>query len=321
MNTIPSIFNEHQVPLTILSGNETIANPRLPLAVILLNVASGGLYRSRILENLVKSGFSSIVSVDKSAGNYNVEEMLRNLPCVKFVIPREDVTMGDMVNIGMGEISEDYALVITDSIHVTPALLSVNVIERYIIQDYFCLVPKLVDQQRRALPVRFTPKVEHSVLKPEFSDIISDKCHTLYPFDFIGIYNRAKFIKLGGYDHTITSPYWQNLDFSLRAWLWGEELIMSPLFQLAYEGEVPVPDTTPDKTQLRFFLKNGAPRYVDNRCYIPYSRFASYRRRSKLPIGLAYREFMEARRWVAKNKHHFQQDLSMLVDNWRDKPQ
>ena len=71
MNTIPSIFNEHQVPLTILSGNETIANPRLPLAVILLNVASGGLYRSRILENLIKSGFSSIVSVDKSAGNYN----------------------------------------------------------------------------------------------------------------------------------------------------------------------------------------------------------------------------------------------------------
>ena len=30
---------------------------------------------------------------------------------------------------------------------------------------------------------------------------------------------------------------------------------------------------------------------------------------------------MKARRWVAKNKHHFQQDLSMLVDNWRDKPQ
>ena len=68
MNTIPSIFNEHQVPLSILNGNETIENPRLPIAVILLNVGAGGLYRGKILENLVKSGFSSIVSIDKVQG-------------------------------------------------------------------------------------------------------------------------------------------------------------------------------------------------------------------------------------------------------------
>lgn len=319
MNTIPSIFNEHQVPLTILNGNEPIANPRLPIAVILLNVGPGGLYRGKILENLMKSGFSSIVSIDKVQGKYNVDEMLRNYPSVKFIIPRETVSIGDMINIGMGEISEDYALVINDSIHVTSALLSANVIERYIIQDYFCLAPRLVDYQRRPLPVRFSPAIEHHSLKPEFSDIVSDKSPTLYPFDFVGIYNRAKFIRLGGYDYTITSPYWQNLDFSLRAWLWGEEIIMSPLFQLAYENEIPVPDTTPDHTQLRFYLKNGAPRYVENRCYIPISQFVNYRRRSKLPLGLAYKEFVEARRWVAKHKFAFQQDLFKLIDNWGDK--
>ncbi|MBP3417341.1 MAG: hypothetical protein J6K76_08225 [Spirochaetaceae bacterium] len=319
MNTIPSIFNEYQVPLTILNGNETISNPRLPIAVILLNIGSGGLYRNKILENLVKSGFSSIVSIDKNLGNYNVEEMLRNYPSVKFIIPRDTVSVGDMINIGMGEITEDYALVINDSIHVTSTLLSANVIERYIIQDYFCIAPKLVDYQRRPLPVRFTPAIEHYNLKPQFSDVISDKSTTLYPFDFVGIYNREKFIRFGGYDYTITSPYWQNLDFSLRAWLWGEEIIMTPLFQLAYEGEIPVPDTTPDHTQLRFYLKNGAPRYVENRCYIPISQFINYSRRAKLPLGLAYKEFMEARRWVAKNKYAFQQDLNMLIDKWGEK--
>lgn len=319
MNTIPSIFNEYQVPLTILNGNETISNPRLPIAVILLNVGSGGLYRNKILENLVKSGFSSIVSIDKNLGNYNVEEMLRNYPSVKFIIPRDTVSVGDMINIAMGEITEDYALVINDSIHVTSTLLSANVIERYIIQDYFCIAPKLVDYQRRPLPVRFTPAIEHYSLKPQFSDVISDKSTTLYPFDFVGIYNREKFIRFGGYDYTITSPYWQNLDFSLRAWLWGEEIIMTPLFQLAYEGEIPVPDTTPDHTQLRFYLKNGAPRYVENRCYIPISQFISYSRRAKLPLTLAYKEFVEARRWVAKNKYAFQQDLNMLIDKWGER--
>lgn len=319
MNTIPSIFNERQVPLTILAGHESPANPRLSLAVVLLNVGAGGLYRGKILENLIKSGFSSIVSIDRTPGNYSVEEMLRGFPCVKFVIPQEEVSVGDMINIAMGEIVEDYALVITDSIRVTPALLSANIIERYTVQGYFCLAPKLTDSQRRPLPVRFTPEVDNGILKPGFSDVISDKSPTLYPFDFIGIYNRAKFIRLGGYDYTITSPYWQNLDLSLRAWLWGEEIIMSPLFQLSYEGEVPVPDTTPDHTQLRFYLKNGAPRHVDDRCYIPFSRFASYRRRSKLPVGAAYREFMDARRWVAQNRHSFRQDLVGLIDSWEDR--
>lgn len=321
MNTIPLIFDEHQVPLTILGGHETITNPRLPLAVILLNVGAGGLYRGKILENLIKSGFSRIVSIDKTPGKYNVEEMIRSFPSVKFMIPQEEISIGDMINLAMGEITESYTLVITDSIHVSPAMLSANVIERYTIQGYFCLAPKLVDPQRRPLPVRFSPEIEHSILKPSFSDIISDKSPTLYPFDFIGIYNREKFIKLGGYDYTITSPYWQNLDFALRAWLWGEEIIMSPLFQLSYESEVPVQDTTPDHTQLRFYLKNGAPRYVDGRCYIPFSSFISYRKRSKLPFLLAYREFMEARQWVAKNKRIFQQDLIGLIDSWGSKIQ
>ena len=34
---------------------------------------------------------------------------------------------------------------------------------------------------------------------------------------------------------------------------------------------------------------------------------------------LAYKEFVEARRWVAKHKFAFQQDLFKLIDNWGDK--
>ena len=69
MNTIPLTFNERQLHRTVLSGNESVPVVKLPLGVLLLNTGSGGLYRVKLLENLIKNGFSSIVSVEKSSEN------------------------------------------------------------------------------------------------------------------------------------------------------------------------------------------------------------------------------------------------------------
>ena len=90
MNTIPLTFNERQLHRTVLSGNESVPVVKLPLGVLLLNTGSGGLYRVKLLENLIKNGFSSIVSVEKSSENYNVEDFARMFPCVKFIVPMEN---------------------------------------------------------------------------------------------------------------------------------------------------------------------------------------------------------------------------------------
>ncbi len=316
MSIIPSTFNEHQIQQTVLGGTEPIPNIKLPVAVILLNTGTGGLYRTKLIERLIKNGFSSIVSIDKTAENYNVEDFARMFPCVRFVVPHENVSIGDMINIGMAELEEDYVLVINDSIHVGSSMLSGNVLDRYIAEENLCVVPRLVDAQRQPLPVRFTPMVESNTLKPISSSLISERIPTLYPFDFVGIYNRQRFVKLGGYDYTITSPYWQNLDFSVRSWLWGESIVMSPLFQLAYDDSVPVEDSTPDKSQLRFYLKNCAPKFSADRCYIPISRFFSYKKQSGRSFADARRDFKVARNWVEKNRYNFTKDIYMLIDSW-----
>ncbi len=316
MNTIPLTFNERQLHRTVLSGNESVPVVKLPLGVLLLNTGSGGLYRVKLLENLIKNGFSSIVSVEKSSENYNVEDFARMFPCVKFIVPMENVSVGDMINLGMGETDAENVLVINDSIQVGTSLFSPNSVERYITGQHICVVPRLVNVQRQVLPVRFSPVVDNSVLKIDMSAVITDRCPTLYPFDFIGIYNKSRFLRIGGYDYTITAPYWQNLDFSVRAWLWGEQIIMTPVFQLAYGDSVPVEDSTPDQSQLRFYLKNSAPKYSGDYCYIPISRFFQYKKRSAASFSAAYRQFSAARRWVEYNKYRFQMDVSQLINRW-----
>lgn len=316
MSTIPSIFNERHIQRAVLGGAESVPSIKMPLGVILLNTGAGGFYRTKLLENLVRNGFSSIISIDKTAENYNVEDFSRLFPCVKFIVPHETVSIGDMINIGMGETDAENVLVVNDSIHIGASLISMNALERYVTGEYACVVPRLVNAQRQPLPVRFTPVVENYALKPLASSIVGERCNTLYPFDFVGIYNRERFIQLGGFDYTITSSYWQNLDFSVRAWLWGEKIVMTPLFQLAYDDSVPVEDSTPDYSQLRFFLKNCAPKYAGDRCYIPISRFFQYKKRSASGFSEARRHFMEARHWVEDNRYRFRQDVTMLINSW-----
>ncbi|MBO5235668.1 MAG: hypothetical protein J6B32_00950 [Spirochaetaceae bacterium] len=316
MNTIPLTFNQRQIQCTVLGGTKEIPSVRLPISVILLNIRSSGAYKVKLLENLVNNGFESIVSIDKTGENYNVEDFTHQFPYIKFIVPQEQCSIGDMINLGMSEVSSENVLVINDSIHISNSIISLNVIEHYVTGENLCITPRLVNSFRQALPVRSIPSVENNSFKPLSCPVIGDLNHNLYPFDFIGIYNRKKFIRLGGYDYTITTPYWQNLDFSLRAWLWGETIVLSPVFQLAYDDIIPVEDSTADQHQLRFFLKNCAPKYSVDRCYIPISRFFNYKKRANSSFSDTYKNFKEARHWVEQNKYRFKKDISMLINTW-----
>lgn len=319
MSTIPSTFNEYQIQQTILGGTSPVPNVKLPLDVILLSTGNGGHYRGKLLEKLIQNGFSSIISIEKNTENYNVEDYVKLYPCVRFVIPQEEVSVGDMINIGMNEATQENVLVINDSIHIDAPMLSINMLERYVTGNEICVAPRLSDYHRQYIPVKSTPIVEDNTLKTIASTSVSEKSSTLYPFDFIGIYNRQRFIRIGGFDSTIKTPYWQNLDFSVRAWLWGEKIVIVPLFQLSYDDDIPIEDSTPDLSQLRFYLKNCAPKYANDRCYIPISRFFNYMKKAGTGFSDTRHHFLEARRWVEKNKYYFVQDVFMLINSWGDK--
>ena len=315
MNTIPSIFNERQINRTTLGGKEKMPEVKMAVSVILLN-GKGSQFRVPVIENLLKCGFESIVSIENNPENYSIEEFAHKFPYVKFIVPLEKVTDGELINIGMSEVPSDYVLVIRDTLKIENEIFTPRIAEKLAEENVLCVSPRLVLPQLSSLPIVFSPTVNKATFAVSSSSVVSDGCPTLYPLDFIGFYNRQKFMQLGGYDYTITSPHWQNLDFSFRAWLWGEKIKLTTLFSLSYASEVPIEDLTANLSYSRFYMKNLLPRFDDDHGVIPKSSLFVYLFRSGCGLVESFRQFIDARQWVRTNKYRFKIDAKYLVENW-----
>lgn len=314
MSTIPSTFNEHQIDMLVLGGTESVPSRRLNIAAVVLN-SGWSQFRTQAAENLAKCGFNEIIFVEADSKNYNLEGFAGRFPFVKFIVPLEEATDGELINIAAGEASSDFFLVLRDTLDFSHDILSPTLSKS--LEDFgaFCVSPRLLSEEM-AFPILYSPEIHKGVMRLAATSTVSDGLPDLMPFDFIGLYDRNKFIAYGGFDYTIKQSYWQNLDLSFRAWLFGEKIILSTAFCLNYAGKFPALDTTPSQDSNRFYLKNLVPRFYDDHGAIPRSSFFSFLRSSSCGFFEARRQFKEARRWVDKNKYNFKRDVLDLVENW-----
>ena len=317
MNTIPLIFNERQINRTVIGGRAP-SEKKMDVSAVLLN-SNASRFHAQTLETLSKCGFASVVSIEPNSGSCNIEELSRRIPSVQFVVPLEAVTDGDMINIGIGEASASYVLVLRDSLYIPQGILPPHLAENLVKSGTYCIAPRLLDAEKKALPVRFTPEASRGKFSVLPSAVVKDGMHTLYPFDYIGLYNKMKFIRLGGFDYTITSPYYQNLDLALRSWLWGEETCLSTSMLFSYNERVPIEDTTADLTYLQFYLKNLAPRFKsDSGGTIAPLSFFNFLAHSSRGFFEAKRRFSDAKKWVHTNRARFHTDAKHLIEAWRE---
>lgn len=314
MNTIPLTFNEKQINRTVLGGKENISKTAIPVTCLIL-IRGGNQYRSRVFENIEKLNFFEVISVEKSGGNI-AEQLSRQFPSVKFISTEEEVTAGDMLNIGMAEATGKYVLVLHDDLCTDSFNFTAAMAKKLASLDQFCVVPRLNSNGLQSIPVNFIPGVNRSVLEITSTVNCADGTPTLYAFDQVGFYDREKFIRLGGADYTLTSAYWQNLDLAFRAWLWGERISISSAFQFTYNSDVPGEEQTPDASYLRFYLKNLLPVFEIDHAYIPKSSFFTFRLRSSFSMAETIRQFKNARMWTEENKYRFKCDASLLIENW-----
>jgi hypothetical protein len=315
MNTIPLIFNEKQLQRTILGGAEVLQNVQLPVSAVLLN-HSGNQYREQTLDSLLKLGFQSIISVETSGDRYHTEDFSRRFPAVKFILLHEEASDGEMINAAVAEVEAEYFFVFRDSLKIGPQSITPWFFNQSEKNNSLVTVPRLYFHTTLAVPVRFSPVIQHKHFTVHISLENSEGLKTLYPFDFIGLYNRKKFVDLGGFDYTIPAAYWQNLDFALRAWLWGETITLSTRLQLAYDTDPVEVDTSPNASYLRFYLKNIAPVVKGGYGYIPVSTFFSYRKRSRAGFFAAREQFREGRRWVEANRFRYLRDINQFCETW-----
>ena len=140
----------------------------------------------------------------------------------------------------------------------------------------------------------------------------------LYPFDYVGIYNRKLFQLAGGYDPEINSSYWQKMDFGFRSWLWGERIQLNASFRVYYTCDIQQDDATIDQDYRRFYLRNLAVRVRDNLAYLPKSGIFSYIFRSGEGPMVAIAEYKETSAWIESNRSRFIQCGRTLVEKWNE---
>ena len=221
----------------------------------------------------------------------------------------------------MSEIDADYVLVLRDTLYIPSGVVLSNLAARLTGENIYCTVPRLIDKNKNGLYTLYTPGAEKSHFVIDSSSFVTDGKKTIYPKDYVALYNRKKFIQLGGFDYTIKSSYWQNLDLAVRSWLWGEETRLTTMLQFSYIDDPTVEDTTINQDYLRYYLKNELPKYKNQQGYIKNSSFLKFLFRSSCGYLEAKRQFNAAKDWVKKNKYRFKMDLQTFIKQWPEENQ
>jgi hypothetical protein len=325
MNIIPSIFSLPTSSYTVVGGSSRAASTGL--SAILLN--RGGRYPRRTLfQELERIGFDYILSIEAPGERYDVEELTARFPFVKFIFLKETLNVGEQINLAVSELASPLFFLLWDDLKILNGEAA-RIAERIFctpeelskggnpgVGRRLCTIPVIQNAQFQILPTLTAPALDRQTVRNLFLTPLKEGTPSLYPFDGVGVYDRDRFVMLGGFDCGISSTYWQLMDFGFRAHLWGETIQSTRLIRLSYNGDVSPQDSTVDEDYRRFYLKNIGPVFNGDAASIPLRRFPRYFFHSGEGPLHAWEDFSQSRRWVAKNKFRFRRDARSLTELW-----
>lgn len=320
MNTTPttseSLPETMQVPYTIIGKKREDRKITIPPLVSILVLNRGGRpYRNDYFKELERYSAFEIISIEEQERSYDVEQLSKRYPKIRFLLLHERISPGEAVNIGIKEAAGRLVLLIWNDMQPAGPL-SEAALKRFFESGRLCTAPHLQSQRYETVPSIVAPAFYRKHLKTFPMVPSSELMPSLFPFDYCGVYNRERFLLSGGFDTRISNPFWQKLDFGFRAYLWGEEILCSTALRIRYLSEHTSEDTTPDSCYGRFYLKNLALRFDGNIGVLPASRFFSYSRKRGVGIFEMLREFREASAWVKSNRYRFVRDARSVTELW-----
>jgi hypothetical protein len=327
MNTIPTIFNETLPSYTAVGGKDREASTGL--SAVLLN-RSGRYPRRTLFQELKKNGFDYVISIESSPERYDVEELSGRFPFVRFILLKEDISPGEQINLAVSELSSPLFFVLWNDLRIIAGGGASRMAERLAFTGdelkkegdksspfkRLCTVPVIQNSRFETLSTLVAPAVFKNKVKTLLFSPLGEGLPSLYPFDGVGIYDRDRFIRMGGFDGTLKNTHWQFMDFGFRAWLWGEEIRATQLVKISCDGEAPPEDNTAEENYRRFYLKNLAPVFRGDYAHLPLRRFPGYFLSSGEDPFTAWEVFSESRRWVKLNRYRWRSDARTITDRW-----
>jgi hypothetical protein len=326
MNSIPTIFNEKISPYTAVGNKERTASTGI--SAVILN--RPGFPRRSLFQDLEKTGFDNIISIESSSPHYDIEELSGRFPFVRFILPENTINLGQQINLAAAEIESPLFFVIRCDMNIVAGGTAKRMAERLSVKydenekndekkngfKRLCTIPLLINLNYETLPSLSAPLTANKKMRTCFFEPQNEGDLSLYPFDGVGIYDRNRFIHTGGFDTTINNTYWQLMDFGFRAYLWGEEIALNHHFKLSYNSQMPSENYTVEDNYKRFSLKNLAPVFRSDHAHLPLYRFTDFLFSSGEDIFSAWEEFKKVRAWVIKNKFRWKCDARAVTKRW-----
>jgi len=317
MSIIPTIFSRPRLSYTVVGGARLERGRRKPFRLTLLLLNRGGrFHRAELYRELQEIGLGEVICLEGPTVAYDIEPLSRQFPQFRFLLLQEDASSGERINCGIEEARSKWVLVAWSDMRISGLSQELKNLDRLDFAGNLCTVPLLKNQRGETLPSLQIPALIHSRLKLLPWEPLREGMKTILPFDYCGIYDRERFLKLGGFDPAIPNPYWQKLDFGFRAFLWGEKIQCDPTIQFRYLEEQGSEDSTPDASYKLFFLKNMALRRKGERVKLPLAKLLVYLLRSDTGPICAYKEYREVLRWVEENGLRFKNDAPGLIRGW-----
>ena len=200
--------------------------------------------------------FNYCLHVVSQSERFPVDEMQARYPDVTFIVFPKAPSLAERVNALADVCMTTYFLTMRSDTNLMN--FDWKPIEAKMkAEDHPAMIcPWIFNKSNEEIPTLRAPHMRGKEVEP-LSFMPSAKCHeNLYPFLGIGLYDRALFQRLRGYDEEISGAYWQTLDFGVRCWLYGYPVYtMSDIAVLFYSKQFLIEDRSEQQGFERFYSK------------------------------------------------------------------
>ena len=199
-----------------------------PLSIAIVAIDTGNTLIDAI--SYYETRFSSPLFVLIYEGMGSITELRMSFPSISFIVFTQPVSVANMINVMANECFTTYFFVTRSDIQVMHFDFESILMQFRKIDKPALLAPVLLNKADEHIPVVQVPRIEKHIIDPLPFFSTKEKESTLYPYLGLGVYERALFQRLRGFDEQIVGEYWQFLDFGVRCWLFGYSIFTySPL--------------------------------------------------------------------------------------------
>lgn len=314
MSTTPLTSDSKLASYSVIGNQNYRVERKSAVSVVVVN-RSEAFWNEKLIETLCGESLDDIISVEATGVNKDFRKALDRFGALRFVVTDAALSVGEMINCAMAEALHPWVLVMWNDMNLTASSLNVNFLERLKKSDSLFINPLCCSPANQIIPSIAIPlSYKRSRLKIAFGNMKSNASESLFPFHYCALYDRKKFLALGGFDGRFKqSNFWQLADFGFRGYLQGFHSSSDSQLRFICPPLVSM-DSTVNEDYLLFYLKNLGFHFIPNGSYLPYRHYFKLKNGSGLSDR--WKLFRELRESVRLNREKIKRSPIEVVDQW-----